>query len=216
LLAHLEDQHHLANWLTHRNLARQYDFMNTAFVLWQDQGKPKLTATFINELNFYAAHNLSRCPGEYRDVILYNVRITDTDHVPPDFSEVRDLMSDFIQRLTSMCEDDSPYAAAYALWRLNWIHPFSQGNGRTSRALSYFIQCQLYNKWFPGTIVPELIRENRSRYCELLQQTDKTMDANGVPNLAPIASFLDELLEQQIEPSVQKALAANLSRLWTH
>jgi hypothetical protein len=28
--------------------------------------------------------------------------------------------------------------AAYGLWRLNWIHPFVEGNGRTARAVCYF------------------------------------------------------------------------------
>jgi Fic family protein len=203
LLRYLNDDHHLSSWLTHRNLARQYDFMNTSFILWQDQEKPTITEDFIKELNFYAAHHLSLCPGDYRDSISYNVRISDTDHVPPEFALVRGLMAEFATTLTKMCRDESPYAAAYALWRLNWIHPFAQGNGRTSRALSYFIQCQLYDKWFPGKIVPEQIRENRSRYCDLLQQTDKTLDETGMPNLAPIASFLDELLERQIEPYVR-------------
>jgi fido (protein-threonine AMPylation protein) len=26
--------------------------------------------------------------------------------------------------------------AAFALWNLNWIHPFIEGNGRTARAVS--------------------------------------------------------------------------------
>jgi len=29
------------------------------------------------------------------------------------------------------------HLAAYTLWRMNWIHPFVDGNGRTSRAVSY-------------------------------------------------------------------------------
>jgi Fic family protein len=207
LLKHLEDSDPLASWLTHRNLARQYDFMNTAHILWQHQNKPILSEIFIKELNLYAAHHLSPCAGEYRDKISYNVRISDTDHVPPEFATVGDLMGRFMDTLTKLCEDQSPYAAAYALWRLNWIHPFAQGNGRTSRALSYFIQCQQYDKWFPGKIVPELIRANRTRYCELLQQADKSVDGSDMANLAPIASFLDQLLEEQIEPYVQKATA---------
>lgn len=207
LLKYLEDAHPLATWLTHRNLARQYDFMNTAFVLWQAQDRPLITEVFVKELNLYAAHHLSRCAGDYRDAISYNVRISDTDHVPPDYSEVRDLMADFMENLTKLYRDQSPYTAAYALWRLNWIHPFAQGNGRTSRALSYFILCQLYDKWFPGTIVPEQIRANRDRYCELLRDADKSVGSDGMPNLAPITSFLDGLLEQQIEPYVQKVVA---------
>src|SRR4051794_35819408 len=31
--------------------------------------------------------------------------------------------------------------AAYALWRLNWIHLFVEGNGRTARAACYYLLC---------------------------------------------------------------------------
>jgi Fic family protein len=31
------------------------------------------------------------------------------------------------------------HLAAYVLWRMNWIHPFADGNGRTARALSYVV-----------------------------------------------------------------------------
>jgi Fic family protein len=31
------------------------------------------------------------------------------------------------------------HLAAYVMWRLNWIHPFTDGNGRTSRISSYVI-----------------------------------------------------------------------------
>ncbi|MEX1365172.1 MAG: Fic family protein [Nannocystaceae bacterium] len=28
----------------------------------------------------------------------------------------------------------------YTLWRLNWIHPFVEGNGRTARAACYYFK----------------------------------------------------------------------------
>ena len=47
---------------------------------------------------------------------------------------------------------------AYALWRLNWIHPFVEGNGRTARAACYYLICMRQGRLLPGRkIVPERI-----------------------------------------------------------
>src|ERR1035441_3363387 len=51
--------------------------------------------------------------------------------------------------------------AAYALWRLNWIHPFVEGNGRTARAACYYLLCMRQNKLLLGKkTVPERIKED--------------------------------------------------------
>jgi len=102
-----------------------------------------------------------------------------------------------------MYENEAPSrTAAYALWRLNWIHPFCQGNGRTSRALAYFVLCLKYEKWFPGAPVHELIRRDRDEYCWLLTQTDKTVDGDNMADLGPIQLFLERLFEEQINSVV--------------
>lgn len=153
------------------------------------------------DLNFYAAHHLSPYPGKFRgDGNTYNVMITGTDHAPPPHEEVSQLMQDFVARAVALNQTAAPsYVAAYVLWRLNWIHPFAQGNGRTARATSYFILCQRYKKWFPGTPVLELIRRDRDEYCSLLAAADKTVDDQGMANLVPIQQFLERLLIEQIE-----------------
>jgi Fic family protein len=179
--------------------------MNTAFILWKSQDKPALSEVFICELNMYASHHLSPRPGDYRSSIQYNVAISGTDHRPPPYEQVNDYMSEFVAKLNSFGATEIPSrVAAYALWRLNWIHPFAQGNGRTSRALSYFIMCQRYDLWFPGTLVPELIRANHSEYCGLLRDADRTVDSSNMADLEPIRLFLERLLEEQIN-SVQRA-----------
>jgi Fic family protein len=33
-------------------------------------------------------------------------------------------------------EASAVHLCAYVLWRLNWIHPFGDGNGRTARAIA--------------------------------------------------------------------------------
>jgi len=51
------------------------------------------------------------------------------------------------------------------MWRLNWIHPFADGNGRTSRILSYVVLSIRSGALPPGTpTIPDLIVENRQPY----------------------------------------------------
>src|SRR4051812_41331333 len=61
---------------------------------------------------------------------------------------------------------ESPiHIAAYLLWRLNWIHPFSGGNGRTSRAVSYYALCVRLGFVLPGNVtIPEQLTTNRAAY----------------------------------------------------
>jgi len=60
-----------------------------------------------------------------------------------------------------------------ALWRLNWIHPFIEGNGRTARAACYYLLCVKHGAILPGRkIVPERIRENREPYYAALKSAD--------------------------------------------
>lgn len=198
MLAYLHDNHPLEAWLGHRNRARQYDFMNTAFILWQNQGKPEISTQFISELNFYASHHLSPAPGVYRNLIKCNVTVG--RHIPPNYEEVPRHMCDFLVKLSELYQTTLPITtAAYALWRLNWIHPFSQGNGRTSRALCYFLLCQKYDKWFPGKPLVELIRDNRKEYCDLLTEADGTLTSDGMADLQKIEAFLVRLMKVQIE-----------------
>jgi Fic family protein len=53
--------------------------------------------------------------------------------------------------------------AAFALWNLNRIHPFIEGNGRTAGAAGYYLICMKQGRILGGKkTVPERIRENRN------------------------------------------------------
>jgi Fic family protein len=88
--------------------------------------------------------------------------------------------------------------AAYALWRLNWIHPFVEGNGRTARAACYYLICLKHGMLLPGKkIVPERIRENRDPYYAALEAADHAWDA-GKLDVSVMAKYLEELLKGQL------------------
>lgn len=65
--------------------------------------------------------------------------------------------------------------SAYCLWQLIAIHPFTNGNGRTARALSYYVFCvELGGEGAAeGAHLPKLLSANRARYIQLLQQCDE-------------------------------------------
>lgn len=87
---------------------------------------------------------------------------------------------------------------AYALWRLNWIHPFIEGNGRTARAACYYLICLRNGGLLPGKkTVPERIRENRGPYYDALRDADEHW-ADGQFNVDMLAKYLEGLLEAQL------------------
>ena len=87
---------------------------------------------------------------------------------------------------------------AYALWRLNWIHPFVEGNGRTARAACYYLICMRQKRLLGGkTTVAERIRGNRAPYYAALKAADLAWDA-GDFNVSELSAYLDGLLLAQL------------------
>ena len=87
---------------------------------------------------------------------------------------------------------------AYALWRLNWIHPFVEGNGRTARAACYYLLCLKQGKLLHGNkIVPERIREHREPYYDALQAADRAWE-QGHFDVSALADYLGGLLREQL------------------
>jgi Fic family protein len=88
--------------------------------------------------------------------------------------------------------------AAYVLWRLNWIHPFVEGNGRTARAACYYLLCMKYGALIPGKkIVPERIRESRPPYYAALKTADGHWE-QGHFDVSELAKYLEGLLKAQL------------------
>src|SRR5664279_5300373 len=93
---------------------------------------------------------------------------------------------------------DTP-VAAYGLWRLNWIHPFVEGNGRTARAVCYYLLCARSGALLPGRrIVPERIRDDRAGYETALHAADWAWD-EGHLDFSEMEEYLAGLLQAQLE-----------------
>lgn len=84
------------------------------------------------------------------------------------------------------------------MWRLNWIHPFPDGNGRTSRAASYLVLCTSLGYLIPGhTTIPQRIAARKRPYWHALEAADEA-DARGTIDVSAMESLLEEFLEAQL------------------
>ena len=127
-----------------------------------------------------------------------HVEITNSDHKPPPPEEVSGHMVDFVKTLNDMWKagDSEIRIGAYAMWRLNWIHPFSNGNGRTSRLFSYFLMCMKTGYPFPGrednAILDALAERDRRTYEDGLAAYDKGKSK-------PLEDLISQLLIEQLK-----------------
>ena len=196
----LHETSDIGRFVTNRNLGRQYDFLHTALLVSREQDSFALTHDFIKDLNVLATHFLSHHPGKYRNELQLNVTITETEHVPPSWERVWQSMEGFVGYLQAHYASADPLElTAYVLWRMNWIHPFVQGNGRTARAFSYYLLCHKLQMWLPGDpIIPEQIRARRDEYCKMLAFADKGLADTGAPDLNGLVTMLNQMLQIQL------------------
>jgi Fic family protein len=84
------------------------------------------------------------------------------------------------------------------MWRLNWIHPFADGNGRTSRILSFVVLSTRVGAVLPGTpTFPELIVDHRHLYDDALDAADDAWKV-GTIHASKMESLLQSLLAKQL------------------
>ncbi|MYC35992.1 MAG: Fic family protein [Chloroflexi bacterium] len=153
-------------------------------------GKTWLSESLIKALNFHAIVGLHPQAGMYRPT-----EVTVGTHIPPDFWRVEALMEDFVNYINRNWHDAVPSLAAYALWRINNIHPFINGNGRTARAVCYYILCVKTGGLLPGsTIVPEILRNDpmRTPYYHALRYAD------GSGDIGPLSRVVVAALARQV------------------
>ena len=142
-------------------------------------GDEKITETFVRELHKRAVDGLDAfngegdaTPGEYRRE---PVRILNATHEPPDSGDVAPFMRELLDWLDERAQlQQELLRIALAHWRLVWIHPFRNGNGRVARLLTYAL---LVKKGFFGhglILNPTAICcQRRTEYYNRLGEADR-------------------------------------------
>ena len=138
-------------------------------------------------------------PGQYRDTEVYVAKGDQVIYSPPASIEVGSHMTEFFNTLNGLWATADPLlVASYALWRINWVHPFKNGNGRTARAFAYCCLCLKFGFMLPGSnTVIDLITSNREEYQSALAQADQAY-AGGTTDLSAMRAFLERLLIVQL------------------
>lgn len=192
------EDHPVYRGLEQANGSRQYDFLRSIVAASLDIGRPFLSSAVIKALNYHAITCLHTNPGEYRPC-----PVTVGDYEPPQHYRVQALMDDFVNHVNREWEQADPLVlAAFVLWRLNHIHPFINGNGRTARAASYFVLCVKAGLWLPGkTILPELLRRERDSYVDALKEADDSL-IKGNFDLTQLHALIEKLLTEQLANGV--------------
>ena len=125
----------------------------------------------ITEWNIKSIHSLilkdidDKNAGNYRKE---NVIIKGASHIPPDYIKVPELMEKLIVNYKSWKSYHPIVRAALLHGELVKIHPFVDGNGRTSRLL---MNLDLMNHGYNPVIIK---KENRLEYYEALDKAHTT------------------------------------------
>ncbi len=155
--------------------------------------------TSLRELHRTGTLFLLREPGQYRAEGVVVAAGSVVIHTPPEHDVVPGHMADLFVELAGIWATASPVeVGAFLLWRVNWIHPFKNGNGRTARAFCYACVCLKFGFVLPGTsTLIELIMQNRHEYQVALKAADTAFETTGTADLTAMNSFVERLLREQ-------------------
>lgn len=146
------------------------------------EGK-QLDENIVKDIHAILTENIM-VGGIYRN---QEVRISGAGHVPPAGNEMYYQIKQFYSDLQQKQDLNPIELAAWTHAEFVRIHPFVDGNGRTSRLLMN------YQLMINGFLPVSIAKENRLEYYNALEE----YAVNG--NLEPFADLIAELEEQQLD-----------------
>lgn len=179
------------------NAVAQFDMVLDLIEEVTRTDKPfKLRVSVILSLHRRALDGLSAYAGTTRPG---DVSIGKSKHAPPAAHRVPELLEEMCDYVNDRWgEATALHLCAYVMWRLNWIHPFVDGNGRTSRAVSYYVLCAKLGYVLPGhQTVPEQIAADKEPYYLALEAADEECDKDHV-DVSRMETLLDDCVATQL------------------
>ncbi len=186
------------------NGIRQFNAAIEQIEYWLHPERPfKLRPSAILELNRIALEGLSRDAGRYRPS---DVEIKGSKHKPVPAFRVPGLVEELCDYVNENRDRSPIHLSAYVMWRLNWIHPFVDGNGRTTRMISFVVLCAKLGYRVPGTnTIPEQISQDKKPYYDALEQADLACEKNGQMDVTAMEQLLGEFLAKQLAGVIRDA-----------
>jgi Fic family protein len=179
-----------------RNGLRQFDEVIEQIEYWLHPERPfRLRPSSILSLHRRALEGISSFAGVWRPAA---IEIGGSHHTPPLAHLVPELVENMCDYVNDNWKSSPVHLSAYSLWRMNWIHPFVDGNGRTARAVSYLVLCVRLGYRLPGTqTIPEQISRNKTPYYKALEAAD-ALETGGSMDLSEMEALLESLLAAQL------------------
>jgi Fic family protein len=179
-----------------QNHLKQYDLAMKIISEALASGKFKLRPSMILALHRDAYAGLSNFAGAYRPAIAV---IEGSKFEPPPPWQVPELVEEMCDYVNDRWHHTTAiHLSAYVMWRLNWIHPFIEGNGSTARILSYVILSIRWGGILPGTpTIPEQIVGDRRVYFDALEYSDRTWE-QGKIDVSRMEELIASLLANQL------------------
>lgn len=166
------------------NHAKAFAYVQTKVA----EGKP-LDENIVKDIHALLMENI-QVGGVYRNV---EVRITGAGHKPPVPSEMYRQIKNFFADLPYKNDLNAIELAAWTHAEFVRIHPFTDGNGRTSRMIMNY---QLLSN---GFLPISIAKENRLEYYEALEAYAVNDD------LTPFADMIAELEKQRLNEYISIA-----------
>ena len=182
------------------NGLRLYDRLNELISAGIAETEFRLRPSTLMELNRLTVEDLVQNPGRFRQA---PITIPRSAHHPPNGNDTplhTEEMCEYVNK--TWAEASAVHLAAYVLWRVNWIQPFEDGNGRTARATAYLVLCTKLGHAIAGVpTFPDRITQNRGRYYEALRAADMAA-ARSRTDVSKLATFIQDLVVAQLQDAV--------------
>jgi Fic family protein len=159
------------------------------------------TPNTLLELHYLAIQDIYTCAGKFRTGPVYLLRGGTVDynkHQPPPWEKVEPYVIEMCDYVNHNFTKSAIHLAAYVMWRHNWIHPFFGGNGRVSRAASYYVLCARLGFYLPGTnTIPSQIEQDPEPYYDALEMADLA-DKKGQFDISDMEKLISRTLAAQL------------------
>jgi Fic family protein len=187
------------------NGLKQYDFAVEVIETFLDPERPfALRPPLIMDLQRLAVDGIEQRPGTWR---VGPVAISKSKHKPPEAHLIGPFIAELCDYINNNWHEQTPFhLASFIMWRLNWIHPFSDGNGRTSRMLSYIILNVKLGYILPGfPTIPLQIESSRAPYFQALEAADQALAETGEYDFSAMENMLKNMLARQLLGVIEDA-----------